>query len=73
MIVAAKLVGTAVGGRLFVLLRPQLMRLRYFARATAWWRLVRRRVRHALQASSGWRAMRSAVRRWRLQLRGLFR
>lgn len=73
VIVAAKLVGTAIGGRLFVLLRPQLMRLRYFARAMAWWRITRRRVRHALQASSGWRAMRSAVRRWRLQLRGLFR
>jgi hypothetical protein len=73
VIVAAKLVGTAIGGRLFVLLRPQLMRLRHFARAMAWWRMTRRRVRHALQASSGWRAMRSAVQRWRLQLRGLFR
>lgn len=73
VIVAAKLLGTAIGGRLFMLMRPQLMTLRRFARAMAWWRQTRRRVRHALEASAGWRAMRASVRGWRLKLRVLFR
>lgn len=73
VIVAAKLVGTAVGGRLFMLLRPQLMTLRRFARAMAWWRRTRRQVRRALEASAGWRAMRAAVMRWRLRAGALFR
>lgn len=73
VIVAAKLLGTAVGGRLFMLLRPQLMTLRRFARAMAWWRQTRRRVRRALEASAGWRAMRAGVTRWRLRVRAMFR
>lgn len=72
VIVGAKLVGTAIGGRLFMLMRPQLMQLRRFARAMAWWRQTRRRVRLrvrvALEASSGWRAMRVAVARWRTRV-----
>lgn len=77
VIVVAKLLGTAVGGRLFMLMRPQLMTLRRFARAMAWWRFTRRRVRlrvrRMLEASAGWRAMRAGVARWRLRWRGLFR
>ncbi len=73
VILAAKLVGTAIGGRLFVLLRPQLMTLRWFARALAWWRLLRRRVRHALQASAAWQAIRRAAHRWRVRWRALRR
>ena len=73
VIVAAKLLGTAIGGRLFMLMRPQLMTLRRFARAMAWWRQTRRRVRRALEASAGWRAMRAGVTRWRLRLRAMFR
>ncbi len=71
VIVAAKLLGTAVGGRLFVLMRPQLMRLRRFARAMAWWRRLRGRVRRALNASAAWRALQLALRRWRSRLRAL--
>jgi hypothetical protein len=73
VIVAAKLVGTAVGGWLFVLTRPGLMQVRWFARAMAWWRLLRRRVRHALDASGAWRALRRRVRGWRARLRALRR
>ncbi|MEP7101333.1 MAG: hypothetical protein ABI781_12545 [Burkholderiales bacterium] len=72
VIVAAKLLGTAIGGRLFMLMRKQLMTLRRFARAMAWWRQTRRRVRRALEASAGWRAMRAIVARWRLRLSALF-
>ena len=73
VIVAAKLVGTALGGRLFMLLRPQLMTLRRFARAMAWWRQTRRRVRRALETSAGWRGLRAGVTRWRSRLRALLR
>ena len=73
VIVAAKLLGTAIGGRLFMLMRPQLMTLRRFARAMAWWRQTRWRVRRALQASAGWRALRAALARWRQRLDARFR
>ena len=71
VIVAAKLLGTAIGGRLFMLLRRQLMTLRRFARTMAWWRQTRWRVRRALEASAGWRAMRAGVTRWRLRIRAM--
>ncbi len=73
VILAAKLLGTAIGGRLFMLLRPQLMTLRRFARTMAWWRYTRRRVRRAIDASAGWRAMRAGVTRWRLRLKSMLR
>ena len=73
VIVAAKLAGTAAGGRLFVLMRPQLMQLRRFARAMAWWRMTRRRVRRALHESAGWRALRATIHHWRVRLRRLLR
>ena len=73
VILAAKLVGTAIGGRLFVLTEPQLMRLRRFAQLVRWWRRTRRRVMRALNAPVRWRALRAALRRWRLRLRGLVR
>ena len=38
IIVAAKLLGTALVGRLFVLVEPQLMTFAWFARALSWWR-----------------------------------
>jgi hypothetical protein len=69
VILAAKLVGTAFGGRIFLLTRPQLMKIRRFARLVAWWRLTRRSVRRAMVASRGWRALHV----WRTRLRALFR
>ncbi|WP_393939131.1 hypothetical protein [Piscinibacter sakaiensis] len=45
VVLLAKAAGTALVGRLFVLTEPQLVQLRWFARALAWWR--------ATQAPSG--------------------
>ena len=73
LIVAAKLIGTAVGGWLFLLTRPRLMQIRRFSRAMAWWRRLRRRARKALNASATWRALKQTLRRWRAQLRALRR
>lgn len=70
VIVLAKLLGTALLGRLFILTEPQLMRFRWFARTLAWWRATKRRVREALlrwqlwqQARRGWRRVSLWVRR----------
>ncbi len=72
VIIAAKLVGTAVGGRIFLLLRPKLMQIRRFSRTIARWRLTRREVRWAFRTSLDWRALqasfRATVRRWRRRL-----
>ncbi len=66
LIVAAKLIGTAFVGRLFVLVEPQLMTYAWFARAIGWWRETRDRVLAALRRSAFWRsgrAMRRLARR----------
>ena len=68
VILAAKLIGTAIGGRIYLLARPALMTMPRFARAMAWWRLMRRRVRHALRVSRGWQALQSMMRRIRARL-----
>jgi hypothetical protein len=72
VIVAAKLLGTALVGRLFILTEAQLMQFAWFARALGWWRATKVRVRAAVQASAAWRglqALRRAltvrVRAWR--------
>lgn len=56
MLVVAKIVGTAVVARLFILTRPQLMRMRWFAGAYARWSAWRARVVASLVETAGWRA-----------------
>ena len=69
IILLAKLVGTALLGRLFVLTEPQLMSIPWFARVYGWWRATKERVMARIRASMAWR---TAVvlghrlrRRWR--------
>jgi hypothetical protein len=69
IIVAAKLLGTALVGRLFVITEPQLMTYRWFARALGWWRLTKLRVKLALRRSAGWQAAARARRRIAMLLR----
>ena len=67
LILAAKVVGTAVVGRLFILVEPQLMTFPWFARCIGWWRETRDRVKAALQRSVIWRTARGATgvaQRW---------
>lgn len=67
VIVLAKLLGTALLGRLFQLTEPQLTRFAWFARALGWWRGTRERVATAVRGSAVWRlarALRARVRRW---------
>jgi hypothetical protein len=69
IIVGAKVVGTAVVGRLFVLLEPQLRRFAWFVRALDWWHRVKERVAVALRESRVWQGVRSAFLDWRGRLR----
>ena len=67
VIVAAKLLGTALVGRLFILTEAQLTQYAWFARALAWWRSTKERVKAAVRRSRSWRAARAAAhagQRW---------
>lgn len=72
IVIAAKLLGTALVGRIFVVTESQLMQLPWFARALNWWRSTKDKVKQALAASGVWRSLRArrlvlrrALRRWR--------
>lgn len=73
VIVLAKLVGTAVVGRLFLLTELQLMSFPWFARAWAWWRATKARVAAAVRASAAWQAVRRVGRAWRVRWRRMRR
>ena len=69
VILLAKVLGTALVGRLFILTEPQLMRFAWFARALEWWRATKLRVRAALARWRAWQATRRSVRRVTIWLR----
>ena len=69
VIVAAKVLGTALVGRLFVLTEPQLMQFVWFARAMNWWIATKQRLKALVARSTPWRAVRDAMRRARAWLR----
>jgi hypothetical protein len=69
VIVAAKLLGTALVGRLFMLTERQLMQFAWFARAMNWWVATKQRVKALVTESTSWRTGRDAVRRSRAWLR----
>ncbi len=67
LVLAAKLVGTAFVGRLFILVEAQLMQFGWLARFIEGWRGVKLRVRVVLRASALWQAMwawRRSLRLW---------
>ena len=64
IIVAAKVLGTAFVGRLFVLVEPQLMTFAWFARALRWWRETKAKIVERVRRSAPWRAARALRRLW---------
>lgn len=66
IIVAAKLLGTALVGRIYVLTQLQLLQYAWFARALAWWISTKARVKAAVRRSAAGRAVRALRRRMRL-------
>ncbi len=72
IILLAKLVSTALLGRLFLLTEKQLMTFSWFARCYHWWRGTKDRVLASVRASSAWKqaaalskAIREGLKRWR--------
>lgn len=65
VIVAAKLLGTALLARLFHLTQPRLMTLPWFARAYGRWSAFKQRVLAEVRASAPYRLARQARRRLR--------
>jgi len=62
-LVAAKLLGTAVVARLFLLMRPQLLRLGWFARVYQRWSAWKAQALARIRASLAWRLARVFRRR----------
>ena len=62
-LVAAKLLGTAVVARLFQLMRPQLLRMGWFARAYERWSTWKAQALARIRASLAWRLARVFRRR----------
>ena len=60
VIMLAKLLSTALAGRLFVLTEPQLRHFLWFSTGLDWWHATKARLRHALEKLSVWRAIRRA-------------
>lgn len=69
VVVLAKLVSTALVGRIFVLTQAQLMHYRWFARALGWWVALKVRVGAVVRSSGPWRL----IRRLRLRLKAWWR
>ncbi len=61
VIVAAKLLGTALVGRLFTLTEPQLMQFERFARTLAWWQSTKRRIKAAVRHLAHWPSVKQRV------------
>ena len=73
VIVAAKVVGTAIVARLFALTQPALMQLPWFAWLYARWTDWKTQLLAWVRASSAWRWGRAFKRRVRWHYRRLFR
>jgi hypothetical protein len=69
LILAAKALGTAFVGRLFILTESQLTSFSWFARSLSWWRATKVRVKEALQQSLLLQAIRRMKRRLSLWVR----
>lgn len=69
VILFAKLLGTALVGRLFILTESQLMHFAWFARGLGWWRATKDRVKAAVHGSFAWRAARASRRKLRMWFR----
>ena len=73
IIVAAKVLGTAFVGRLFILVERQLMSFAWFARAIGWWHETKARIGERVRRSAPWRAARALRRFWVARVRKALR
>jgi len=73
IIISAKLVGTALVGRLFIITEPQLMQFAWFAHALGWWRSTKLKIKTALRESAVWQAAARLRRRASVWMRRMSR
>ncbi len=71
VIVAAKLVGTAIVARIFTLTKPALMKLAWFARFYHWFKPWKDGWMNTLRASAPWRFARRLREAARVQVRAM--
>jgi len=69
VLLVAKVLGTALVGRLFVLCEPQLMQFGWISRLRAWWLETRARIAEAANRSVLWQGLRRSLRWLRAHLR----
>lgn len=72
VMLAAKVVSTAIIARIFLTCRPQLLRMPWFARLYAVASALRERVHHWMGRQPAWTDAARLVRRFRARVRGLF-
>ena len=73
VIVAAKVIGAAAVARLYLLTRPVLLTILWFARLLHWFLAIKERWIASLRATAAWRrveALAARLRRWRQALPG---
>lgn len=73
VLVMAKIVSTTLGARIYVVVRPQLHRVAWYARWEARFLAWKHRVVTALRASPAWQALLARLAAWRALRRGLLR
>lgn len=69
LILAAKVVGTALTAHLYALTRSALLQIAWFARILNWWLPFKARVLVYVKATRIWRTVSVLVRRWQRVLR----
>ncbi|MEO8935883.1 MAG: hypothetical protein ABI277_08055, partial [Burkholderiaceae bacterium] len=69
LMLAAKVLSTAIIARIFLTCRPQLMRMPWFARLYAWTCVLRDRIHQWIDQQPAWYEARGFVRRARVHLR----
>ncbi|MGM3276614.1 hypothetical protein [Ralstonia sp. 24A2] len=73
VLILAKAVSTALGARIYMVVRPQLHTIGWYARWEAAFLAWKQRMVTALRASPTWQALQARVSIWRTHRRGLVR
>ncbi len=73
VLVLAKIVSTTLGARIYVVVRPQLQRIGWYARLESRFLAWKRRIVAALRATPTWQALQARLAAWRMQRHGMLR
>ncbi|AYB51460.2 hypothetical protein [Ralstonia solanacearum] len=73
VLMLAKVVSTTLGARIYVVVRPQLQQVGWYARLESRFLTWKRRIVEALRATPTWQALQAHLAAWRVQRHGLLR